>query len=726
MAVSKQEVILEFNADTGQVDKSVVGLEGKIERLADAIEYMAEEFGNVAKSAQEVDEAVEDATATTAEFNDEAKKSGKVLSASADAGVSGFKAVGLALQATGLFGLLTKVLEPILSAFLENKTVAGALSAVMAGLGAVINNVVKVGEKLVGVLVDAFLNPQEALAQITTQVNAFRDRIVEAFESPGELIETAKEKLLSFGDTIKQYVTDKVTALIEGFGLLGKAISQAFSGDFSQALETAGDGLQKIYIEANPVVDATKAVGSAMLTTAKAVGEFAKEALSGSAEAFALDQALGELADRERALSVETARSRAEVEELKRQRDDERLSLERRIELAKEASIIDQRIADENVAIQEEKARLLREEIRLQGETEERLQAVADAEIAVADAKGASAGVQTELMTNIFSLNQEVLAQENEMASLRRGWNTERLEGLEAEKASIEEQFQSELVAIQALRLGEEELEKLREEAKVARDKRIEQAEEMHRQELIDGLQTYFDEADAIIEENAVLSREKELENLRLDHEARIAQAEELGQDTTGLLEAQRIAEDAINAKYDQMELERRQALTQQRFNLAQGALSALQGLNDAFSKDDEESAKKSFDRNKALAIALATVNTGQAVVNALTAGGNPLKLATGAQFVEAGLALATGVAQIATISKTQYTGTGSQGGGESTNIATPSSPGGGSASTAPQLDLSFLGEGATQSQPIQAFVIAQDVSNAQQANQQIQDQATL
>ena len=726
MAVSKQEVILEFNADTGQVDKSVVGLEGKIERLADAIEYMAEEFGNVAKSAQEVDEAVEDATATTADFNDEAKKSGKVLSASADAGVSGFKAVGLALQATGLFGLLTKVLEPILSAFLENKTVASALSAVMAGLGAVINNVVKVGEKLVGVLVDAFTNPQEALNTIRLKVDEFREKIVEAFNSPGKMFETVKTTLLGFGDTIKTYITDKVTALIEGMGLLGRAIGAVFSGDFEEAATLASEGLTKIYTEANPVYDATVAVGNAVVDAGKKVVEFGKKLTEGAGDATALDLALGELADRERELSVVTAQSRAEVEELKRQRDDERLSLERRIELAKQASVIDQRIADENVAIQEEKARLLREEIRLQGETEERLQAVADAEIAVADAKGASAGVQTELMTNIFSLNQEVLAQENEMASLRRGWNTERLEGLDAEKASIEEQFQSELVAIQALRLGEEELEKLREEAKVARDKRIEKAEEMHRQELIDGLQTYFDEADAIIEENAVLSREKELENLRLDHEARIAQAEGLNQDTTRLLEAQRIAEDAINAKYDQMELERRQALTQQRFNLAQGALSALQGLNDAFSKDDEESAKKSFDRNKALAIALATVNTGQAVVNALTAGGNPIKLATGAQFVEAGLALATGVAQIATIAKTQYTGTGSQGGAESTNIATPSSPGGGPASTAPQLDLSFLGEGATQSQPIQAFVIAQDVSNAQQANQQIQDQATL
>ena len=67
------------------------------------------------------------------------------------------------------------------------------------------------------------------------------------------------------------------------------------------------------------------------------------------------------------------------------------------------------------------------------------------------------------------------------------------MEGLQAELAGIEEQYQGELVAINALKLAEEELEKLREEAKVARDKRIEQAEEMHRQELIAGLQTYFD-----------------------------------------------------------------------------------------------------------------------------------------------------------------------------------------------------------------------------------------
>ena len=221
MAVSKQEVILEFNAETGDIDKSVVGLEAKIDKLADAIEYMGEQFGRVADSAQEADDAV-------ADLEDTAKDTGKALEASADAGVTGFKAVGAALSGIGLYDLLTKILEPILAAFLENKTVADALKKVMAGLGAVINNVVKVGVKLVDVLVDAFNNPQEALDTITSKVTELKDRFFEAFSSPGEMLEKLKEKVLGFGDTLKQYVTDKVTALIEGFGLLGKAIGAAF------------------------------------------------------------------------------------------------------------------------------------------------------------------------------------------------------------------------------------------------------------------------------------------------------------------------------------------------------------------------------------------------------------------------------------------------------------------------------------------------------------------
>jgi hypothetical protein len=514
---------------------------------------------------------------------------------------------------------------------------------------------------------------------------------------------------------------------------LGKAVAAAFSGDFGEAADLAAEGLQKIYIEANPVADAVGVVGDVMevvgekvVDAAKHVATFVKEAVNAAGEATALEDAMQRLAEREGNLAVATARSAAVIEELKRQRDDERLLLEDRIRLAEEAAVMDQEIADANVAIQEEKARLLRQELELQGETEERLQAVAEAEIAVADAKAASAGVQTELMTSIYGLNQEIIAQEQEMASLRRGWNTELLEGLDAERAAIEEQYQGELVSINALKLAEEELEQLREEAKMARDARLLAAEEVYRQEQIDGLQGYYDEANDIIEENAVLTREKELENLRLDHEARIAQAQELDQETLTLQEALRLAEQEINDRYDAEELARRQELAKKRLELTAGALGAIQALNDAFSKDDEKGAERAFKRNKALSLATATVNTGQAVVNALTAGGNPVKLATGAQFVEAGIAAATGAAQIATIAKSKYSPSGGGGGGDTAPVSAGGGADIGGAPQAPQLDLSFLGEGAGQTAPVQAYVIATDVSNAQQANQQIQDQATL
>jgi hypothetical protein len=621
----------------------------------------------------------------------------------------------------------------LIQKFTENKKVADGLKKVMAGVGAVLNVIVEAGTKLVDILVDAFTKPQGGLNWITTKVTELKDRFFEALSSPSEMFETLKEKVLGFGDTLKQYVIDKVTALIEGFGLLGKAVAAAFSGDFGEAADLAAEGLQKIYIEANPVADAVGVVGDVMevvgekvVDAAKHVATFVKEAVNAAGEATALEDAMQRLAEREGNLAVATARSAAVIEELKRQRDDERLLLEDRIRLAEEAAVMDQEIADANVAIQEEKARLLRQELELQGETEERLQAVAEAEIAVADAKAASAGVQTELMTSIYGLNQEIIAQEQEMASLRRGWNTELLEGLDAERAAIEEQYQGELVSINALKLAEEELEQLREEAKMARDARLLAAEEVYRQEQIDGLQGYYDEANDIIEENAVLTREKELENLRLDHEARIAQAQELDQETLTLQEALRLAEQEINDRYDAEELARRQELAKKRLELTAGALGAIQALNDAFSKDDEKGAERAFKRNKALSLATATVNTGQAVVNALTAGGNPVKLATGAQFVEAGIAAATGAAQIATIAKSKYSPSGGGGGGDTAPVSAGGGADIGGAPQAPQLDLSFLGEGAGQTAPVQAYVIATDVSNAQQANQQIQDQATL
>ena len=150
---------------------------------------------------------------------------------------------------------------------------------------------------------------------------------------------------------------------------------------------------------------------------------------------------------------------------------------------------------------------------------------------------------------------------------------------------------------------------------------------------------------------------------------------------------------------------------------LAKASFAALSALNNAFAADSEEGARKAFQRNKALSLATAITSTAQGIITQLAV---PKDQLTGENFVKAAIVAATGAAQIATIKQTRF-----QGGGNLNN-SIPRPNEGGVFGGAPQLDLGFLGEGAGQSGPIQAYVIAQNVSNAQQANQQVQDQATL
>ena len=118
-----------------------------------------------------------------------------------------------------------------------------------------------------------------------------------------------------------------------------------------------------------------------------------------------------------------------------------------------------------------------------------------------------------------------------------------------------------------------------------------------------------------------------------------------------------------------------------------------------------------------------------EGVQNAFTTGMKSPTTAVfpGYPFVQAGIAAAFGAAQLAVIGKSKFQG------GSATPPPTPSGGGGGGVpaggggqTQAPQLDLSFLGEGAGQEGPIQAYVVSENVSNAQQANQKIQEQASL
>ena len=173
-----------------------------------------------------------------------------------------------------------------------------------------------------------------------------------------------------------------------------------------------------------------------------------------------------------------------------------------------------------------------------------------------------------------------------------------------------------------------------------------------------------------------------------------------------------------INQKYRDVEI-------QAKFDMAKQGFAALSALSTAFAGTEEKNAERQFKIQKALSLASATVSSTEAVINAYkTAQGSPITLLNPAYpAIQAALAAAFGVAQITTIARSQFQspalpdaggGGGGGGGGGSTNI--PRSP---------QLDLGFLGEGAGQT-GFRSYVIASEVSNSQQANQRINDQASL
>lgn len=144
-------------------------------------------------------------------------------------------------------------------------------------------------------------------------------------------------------------------------------------------------------------------------------------------------------------------------------------------------------------------------------------------------------------------------------------------------------------------------------------------------------------------------------------------------------------------------------------------ALRGFEAIGDiigAFATQNEADAEKQFKITKAFNLAAAVTNTALAVTGALTAGGNPIKLATGAQFVEAGIAAAVGAANIIKIAQSQYKGNNTGGDDGTSELS-------GAGSVTPSFnivgdsginDLEGLGE----QPPIQAYVTSQDVTTAQ------------
>ena len=227
------------------------------------------------------------------------------------------------------------------------KTMRGAIIA--TGIGALV--------LVLSSLAAAFTSSEEgqnkwskALGMVGAVVGAFTDKLADLGLLLIDVFTNPLDSLKSFGQSIQNFVMDKVAKVTEGLGLMGSAISKVFSGDFSGAFEDATKGVVALNRGLNPVVivteslvegtkklvSSTKSLVKEMLEEAKIAGQIADQ----RAKADKLDRQI--IVDRAKA-----NRDRADL--LEKAVDKEKFTVEERIQFLKDAGALEDEITNKEI-----------------------------------------------------------------------------------------------------------------------------------------------------------------------------------------------------------------------------------------------------------------------------------------------------------------------------------------------------------------------------------------
>lgn len=545
---------------------------------------------------------------------------------------------------------------------------------------------------LVGViasLVQAFRASEEGqnkfnkiMLVINTTVDNFLDVLADVGEMIIPLFEDPVGSIKALGQAIVDNIVNRFVGILELVPKLADAIGLLFEGEFSQAAKVATDAFGKVLTGVDSVTDS---VVEFYEDAKEASKEFAEQVTS-EAQAAARVADMRAKADKiDRQLLVDRAKIEAEMADARlKAREDDKYTAEERRQFLLDA----QKLEDELLDRETEALQLRADAQTLQNTFARSNKEALDAE---AEAIAAVEQVQARRLTSQRAVQREVNRLNGEIERSAK----------EAEKATAE------AAKAEAERL--KELIKLNQELYDTREKQTQELEKV--------FQT---------------AEQNELDAVARKYDELALYAEEHGYTMAELIAKQEEEYAAIRKKYDDKEVEDTKKkndekvkldneVRQKTLGMAANAFGALMALNNAFAGDSEKDAKKQFDRNKRFQTGQAIIQTAAAVTAALTAGGNPIKLATGAQFVEAGIAAALGLAQVATIQKTQF----ESGTPPPANVSASSQGSGQGTPGPPRIDGFGLG-GPSGNTMIRSYVIGQEVTSQQQAIQLVNDQASL
>ena len=404
----------------------------------------------------------------------------------------------------------------------------------------------------------------------------------------------------------------------------------------------------------------------------KGVVEEMKEEVKVAGE---LTKATHKLRDAENDFKVKKAETRKEIEKARLLAEDETKSAQERLTALRKALDLEQETSDEEVKMAKERLRIFEEDMRMSKHKAVDEKELADLKADVFAKETSSLRLQKRVMT-------EVNEMENKIASEEKARSDERQARLDAEAAKIQAVIDKETERVNKL---------ITESA-----------------DLLD--QFYQSQLDAQTrEENAVVDK----------YFAIIEGKRQLGIDTAELEEAQQTELEAIRKKFSEKELDDAKKKTEEEEGLEDDLFNAKMNIAKRGLGLVKDMAKEGSAVGKAAALAQATVSGVQAVQNAFsTAQSSPITAAFPAYpFIQAGLAGAFALKNIQAISAGTPPTTDGGGGGPDVQTETP----------APEMMSGrFELGGAQEPEPVQAYVVSDEVTANQDKLAAIRRRATI
>lgn len=617
---------------------------------------------------------------------------------------SGFKKAGNALaglgKATGVLALISAAFNTIKSVISSTQPIADAFAAAFGTFTDIIR--------------DAFTYISENAGTVVNYFKAIFNDPVQA--------------LKDFGDAIVENLIERFQSFLDTLGFIAEGIKNLFTGEFDAALNSFKEAGKESIDVLTGVNDTVDRVSEAVVEGATAFANYVTETYKAN-EALVALQNNAKLAAAEQARLAEQYDRQAEL--LRQTRDDESKSIQDRI--TANTALGEVLAKQEQAELASAQAQVAAAQATFQhNQTIDNQVALTQALAGVDGVRARIAGIKSEQLANEIALNKELneLYKTQQQSAADLAINEQKfvadsikndLDRLNAQRTVLEEEKKIQLERLQLEILKYNEGTQGRLDAEIAYNEA--------KQQLDQNLAT-----------NAISI--KEAENARLLDLGKLFFENSSGESANRIAalnaeyaEKEKLyANDAVMLEAIEKEKQRKILAIEQetkdaKLALASEVLGSVANLAIAFAKDDEKRAKRAFQIQKAISIAQATVDTYKGA-NAIfaNAAANPSTVLFPAQpFITAGVAIAAGLANVATIASQQFQGSTSPPG-----ETVPSLPGDGGVSASQSQPASFNPFAAqfVANRPDQytprAYVLASDVSSQQEVRENVEDLARV